>query len=535
MRVWLRGMLVLLGVVGVMVGVAPVAQAATPRWVLHVEGYPGGVSAGVRAMVSPQVAQARARFGLPMLAGLPALLGQPLANVQMNADSNPPLPQDETSVDYSRANPLVAVAASNDYISGGVMVMRTSDGGKTWRSTRVNPAFNGTGDYCTGGDPSVVYSARDHAFYLGQLCFFRALPFSEVQVYKSVNDGATWTPGATASVVVSNFNYSKNRVNTSLFYDQEKLAVDNTPTSPFYGRLYVTYIKFHVLASGFSDYCPVQAAYTDSVSTARPDLASWHRTGVVPDAPGGPGRGESANQSAIPQVGRSGALDITYALEDCNTGLDRHLRFQKSTNGGQSFLPHPVAIDHPGEFRDNPNLADLLAPTKFRAPLGPGFDVNKRTGELAYVYQNNINRRTSGADVSIQFSTDGGMHWSHARTLSTQSGQPAPNDQFFPAIDSDPSGQWHVIWFDRRLDPNNRNINTFQADSGTGWQNYRITTKGWNPNLGFFSCGCFIGDYNGLAAANQAVYPTWTDGRNSAIQRTGIGETDIFTNIELRK
>lgn len=535
MRWSFRGGLVVLSVVCVVLGVAPLAQAATPRWLLHVERYPGGFSAGVRAMGSSQVFQAQARFRLAQLLGSSSLLGQPLQNVQMNADSNPPVPQDETSVDYSRANPLVAVAAANDYISGGVIVMRTSDGGKTWRSTRVNPQFGGTGDFCSGGDPSVVYSVRDHAFYLGQLCFFRALPYSEVQVYKSVNDGATWTPGAAASVAVSNFNYAHGTVNSSLFYDQEKLAVDNTSTSPFYGRLYVTYIKFHVQASGFSDYCPVQVAYTDSVPTSRPDLATWQRTAVVPNAPGGPGKGESANQSAIPQVERNGALDVTYALEDCNTGLDRHLRFQKSTNGGQSFLAHPVAIDHPGEFRDNPNRADLLAPTKFRAPLGPGFDVNKRTGELAYVYQNNVNRSTSGADISIQFSSDGGMHWTQARFLSTQNGQPAPNDQFFPAIDSDPSGQWHVIWLDRRLDPNNTNINTFQADSATGWRNYRISTASWNPNLGFFSCGCFIGDYNGLAAATQATYPVWTDGRNTAIHRTGIGETDIFTNIETHK
>ena len=54
------------------------------------------------------------------------------------------------------------------------------------------------------------------------------------------------------------------------------------------------------------------------------------------------------------------------------------------------------------------------------------------------------------------------------------------------------------------------------------------------PNLGFFTSGAFIGDYNGIAASNRAVYPVWTDGRNNAIERTGIGETDIFTNVELR-
>jgi hypothetical protein len=535
MRPWIRWAAVAGVAAGTLLGAVGSAQASSPRWLLHVERYPGGMSAGVRAMGSVQVAQARATLGVARPFGSASLAGGPLQNVQMNADSNPPLPQNETWVDYSRANPLVAVAASNDYISGGVMVMRTTDGGRTWRSARVNPQFGGSGDYCTGGDPSVVYSVRDHAFDLGQLCFFRALPFSEVQIYKSTDNGATWTPGAAASVVVSNFDYSNQTVDTSLFYDQEKLAVDNTPSSPHYGRLYVTYIKFHVLPNGFSDYCPVQVAHTDNIPTANPALATWERSPIVPDQPGGPGIGESANQSAIPQVERNGALDVTYALEDCNTGIDRHLRFQKSNDGGNTFLAHPVAIDHPGEFLDNPDKADLLAPTKFRAPLGPGFDVNKRTGALAYVYQNNVNRSHSGADISIQFSTDGGLRWSHARFLSVQNGHPAPNDQFFPAIDSDPAGQWHVIWFDRRLDPNNTNINTFQADSANGWKNRRISTASWNPNLGFFSCGCFIGDYNGLASSDQAVYPTWTDGRASAIRRTGIGETDIFTNVEIRR
>ena len=42
------------------------------------------------------------------------------------------------------------------------------------------------------------------------------------------------------------------------------------------------------------------------------------------------------------------------------------------------------------------------------------------------------------------------------------------------------------------------------------------------------------GDYNGLAASTKAVYPVWTDGRDSAIAQTGIGETDIFTNVEIK-
>ena len=69
-------------------------------------------------------------------------------------------------------------------------------------------------------------------------------------------------------------------------------------------------------------------------------------------------------------------------------------------------------------------------------------------------------------------------------------------------------------------------------DDGRHWETRRISTASWNPDLGFFASGAFIGDYNGLAANDTAVCPVWTDGRNTAISRTGIGETDIVTTIE---
>ena len=129
------------------------------------------------------------------------------------------------------------------------------------------------------------------------------------------------------------------------------------------------------------------------------------------------------------------------------------------------------------------------------------------------------------------------MHWTSAKFLSTTSGNtPAPNDQFFPWAAADENGTFQVIWFDRRLDPADLRINTWQGtstDDGQSFTTGRISTQDWNPNRGFFTSGAFIGDYNGIAASSQAVYPVSTDGRNNAINTTGIGETDIFTNVEL--
>jgi hypothetical protein len=415
--------------------------------------------------------------------------------------------------------------------------MRTRDGGRTWDTTRITSVFAGTTDTCSGGDPAVAYSRRDHAFYLAQLCFFRTLPFSEVKVHKSIDNGKTWTPGRQAARAATNFDYTNGTVDDTIFNDKEYIAVDNTPTSPHYGRLYVTYTKFHLLADGSSDYCPIQLAYTDTIPTANPSLTVFSHTPVVPDAPGAGGVGESANQFSVPQVERNGTLDIGYALEECNSSLDHGFRFQKSSNGGASFLAAPVHVDKPGQFVDNPNPADLLGPTAFRAPNTLSIDYSSKTGTLTYLYQNFVNGAVSGADISVQQSHDGGLHWSDARFLSTQAGSPAPNDQFFPWVDSSPDGNLYAIWFDRRRDPANRNIDTWQATStndGASWQQRRISTRSWNPDLGFFTSGAFIGDYNGIAASNRAVYPVWTDGRNNAIERTGIGETDIFTNVELR-
>jgi hypothetical protein len=103
--------------------------------VLHTQRYPGSISNGVRAMVSPAAVAAQAR----RLRASGAVAAPALQNVQMNDDSNPPLPQNETAVAYNTRNPLIAVAASNDYVSGGVAIMRTTNGGQSWRTTRVTP------------------------------------------------------------------------------------------------------------------------------------------------------------------------------------------------------------------------------------------------------------------------------------------------------------------------------------------------------------------------------------------------------------
>lgn len=511
---------------------AGAAAPSVPLWVTHVRKFPGGISNGVRASLDPGVQQAQARHLAPV-----AVAGSSAAtdNVQMNDDSYPPMPQNEESVAYSLDDPLVAVAGANDYVSGGTIVMRTSDGGKHWSSITVVPVFRPTSDTCQGGDPAVAYSRREKVFYLAQLCFFRSSAPSEVQIYKSLDNGATWTPGRRAAIAATNSG-SAGKVDDTVFNDKEYIAIDNTPTSPHYGRVYVTYTRFHLDATGASDTCPINLSYSDAVPSSDPSLATWQHTSVNPARRGSHGLGESANQFSVPVVEPNGTLDVAYVLEECNSSLDHGLRFQQSTDGGVTFLAKAVQVNKGSTWVDNPNAADVIPHTAFRTPNTIALAMSPTTGTLAFVYTNYVRGRGNG-DIEVSLSHDHGATWSDPVPVSVSpNGQLAPHNQFFPWIAVDAHGTFQAIWLDRRTDPNNHDITTFQAtstDDGRTWHNFQIGAALWNPDQGFFTSGAFIGDYSGLAANTTAVYPAWTGGTANAINQTGIGETDIFTNVEI--
>ena len=511
--------------------VTPAAGGATtPLWVKHVQRFSGGISNGVRFSLDPAVIRAQGQY-----AAIEAAQRVGGSNVQMNTDSYPPLPQNEVSVAYSTDDPMVAVAGANDYVSGGVAIMYTSDGGRTWSTTRVSPVFTPTSDVCNGGDPAIAYSSRDHVFYLAQLCFFRELPYSEIHVFVSRDNGATWTPGRSSAIAASNYDRSTGETDLNSFNDKEYITVDNYPLSPWYGRVYVTYTRFHIAEDGSSDTCPIKLSYTDSVPAQDPSLTVWQHTDVVPDVPGADGLGFSANQFSVPVVEKSGALDVAYALEECNTGLDHGLRLRRSTDGGVSFGTGS-RVDKPGLWADNPSRSDLIPHTSFRTPNTVSLAYSPVTGTLAYVYTNYIRGKGNG-DVQVSLSHDHGATWSDPITLATgPRGRPARHNQFFPWIASDENGRFVAIWHDRRQDPANHDIGTWEAwstDDGKTWSDFPIASELWDPDLGFFKSGAFIGDYNGLAVNKRVIYAAWTDGRNNSIKETGIGETDVFTDVQI--
>ena len=212
-------------------------------------------------------------------------------NVQMNDDSNPPLPQNETAVAVQAGQPLVAVAAANDYVSGGVVVMRTTDGGRHWPapgSPRSSAAPVTSATAVTRASRTAAATARSTSRSCASSARCRSPRCRSTSRSTTARPGR---PGGRPPGRRPTSTTPPGTVDDSIFNDKELIAVDNTPTSPHYGRVYVTYTKFHLLPSGSSDYCPLQLSYTDTIPTANPSLTTWSHTAIQPDDPGGDGTG----------------------------------------------------------------------------------------------------------------------------------------------------------------------------------------------------------------------------------------------------
>ena len=198
---------------------AGAAFAAAPRWVTHVRGYDGGISSGTRAYLDPDVVAAQALSSGPFAAtGFAAL-----NNVQMNDDSSPPLPQDETSVALDPAHPLRGDRRRQRLRLGRCLGRHDE---------RRRPALGESADRPRVDRGRAVRRWRPVGRV--QRARQRLLPRTtvlpvdgarfDIFVYKSTDSGATWS----GAVGRHHETCSSSAVDDSVFYDKDMSLVTTT-------------------------------------------------------------------------------------------------------------------------------------------------------------------------------------------------------------------------------------------------------------------------------------------------------------------
>jgi hypothetical protein len=126
----------------------------------------------------------------------------------------------------------------------------------------------------------------------------------------------------------------------------------------------------------------------------------------------------------------------------------------------------------------------------------------------------------TGTNVSVYMirSTNGGVSWSTPIKVNQGS---FINDKaaFFPWITCDPvTGKLFCIFYDdRNFSTTSGDVETWMAyseDGGSTWDDFVISDVSFTPSPVAYAAAGYMGDYLGIAASDNWVYPCWTDNRS---------------------
>jgi hypothetical protein len=408
--------------------------------------------------------------------------------------------QSETSVVAVGSTVCTAFndAGEGFFANGGSGHAVSTDGGLSF--TDGGPFPIGPGGDNNFGDPSLAYSVRDDTFY------YAALSSVGLSIWQSSNGCQT-------------FDYVAP-IHVGFLDDKELIAVDNTPASPYFGRIHV----------GWTDF-----AISSNVASFSDD------GGVTWSAPTPlPGSG-FAGQGVWPAVAPNGDVYMALVNRSFEIGGLQDQWIWRSTDGGATWVQmtdigtdqlQPENVDNTiscGRQALRGDIRNLSSPQIVISP-----DAGAPAGYVihtVYPYDSDGAVGPDNSNVFYRRSDDGAVTWSAEVQLNDDL---TFTDQFFPAIGVSETGVLVASWYDRRLDPTDNllfdRFATFSMDGGQTWaENERISDVSspvaqTNPNFDGLAT-CYHGDYDQVAVQGSLAHIVWSDDRR--ITATGP-DPDIY-------
>jgi len=289
---------------------------------------------------------------------------------------DPIAPDNEIAVAVHPTDPDLVLGGSNDYqleFQGATVILQvpsgfflSQDGGGTWIDGEL-PLKGSLG----GGDPVPGFDLKHNqmvftslSFVCGQfapLCSRGNIHFASSPLDKltgSTSDQITWS-----DQTIANGN-SSDAAAQQIFLDKEWMAVDNNPSSPHFGNIYVTFSSFRIEKGVYDEspimfvksedggknwtqpveitgrnpaYCTFQDDADDTTDTSGPN--SPKGTAEGPDDP----FACDQDQFSIPVVAPNGDLYVHFHNEQNSAAYEPPQRYDsqimivKSTDGGDTW------------------------------------------------------------------------------------------------------------------------------------------------------------------------------------------------------
>lgn len=449
-------------------------------------------------------------------------------------------------------NPQTVVATMSEARSRKCGLMRSADGGRSWKSLDASPS-PASYPFCFTANFAVAQ---------GQLAFGRngtlyyALPGWDVQdagnrnnvsliVARSDDVGESWQ-----STVVRNTRGKQDkevenagRPITSLVVDTRSgnddvvyvtwtrtltnaVAPDGEPVKPFVavsrdgGQSFSEPVD--LTANVFAD-AKIRADALKTTTTTTP-------TGPTTTSTAPPARSRAAQpdqaanfggRDATLTVDEKGTVYVAWRAQSANITppTDNALFLSKSTDGGKTFAVTQIT----------PWVPRARQPALRWSPEGGS------GGTLHMVYEGTKRPGNVGDDTDIFYSrsTDGGATWSDPKVLNDDD----PAQVFangIPNMSVAPNGRLDVVWWDLRNDPGlnfaNDVYQSSSTDNGTTWsKNLRVTDRIVDRRIGVFGNNFDVSAPPGLATSNDYIIVGWDDTRNATPGELGAGTQDLFT------
>jgi hypothetical protein len=357
----------------------------------------------------------------------------------------------------------------------------STNGGNNWSGNYTLPGLA-----VNSGDPSVVVSSNG-TIYMNAI----GATTSQQVVTWSTDNGTTWVPYVVASSI------------TSSVADKNHMTIDDKAGSPYYNYLYLAYSDF----SG-SSARPLKFGRSTNGGT------TWDASQLISSTSGW------AYQGVNLHTGPSGECYMAWATRSTSSPYqEKYLGFAKSTNGGANFqLVNELAVATNG-IRGN------LKTSGIRVNSFPWMAVDKSGGLYnGYIYATWAQKQLapSGNDPDIIFvrSTNGGANWD---TPIRVNDDPINNgkDQWFSNICVDQYGGINIVYYDSRNFTNNDSADVYVARSingGVSFTNIKVSDHKFYPKPISGLAGGYQGDYIGIAASGNKVFPFWADDYSGAYQ-----------------